>query len=82
MCVNKRQDGENGEYRLFKASQIRRGLSYAAIMSKLNANEEKEQQLTINSQAHQIQISSIYPNKMAFTARPLDAFPRKEGLRK
>ena len=39
----------------FKASQIRRGLSYAVILSKLNANKEKEQQRTINSQAHQIQ---------------------------
>ena len=39
----------------FKASQIRRGLSYAVILSKLNANEEKEQQRTINSQARQIQ---------------------------
>ena len=39
----------------FKASQIRRGLSYAAILSKLNSNAEKEQQRTINSQAHQIQ---------------------------
>ena len=29
----------------FKASQIRRGLSYVGIMSKLNANEEKEQQI-------------------------------------
>ncbi len=27
----------------FKASQIRRGLSYVGIMSKLNANEEKKQ---------------------------------------
>ena len=39
----------------FKASQIRRGLSYVAILSKLNANEEKVQQRTINSQARQIQ---------------------------
>ena len=39
----------------FKASQIRRGLSYAVILSKLNANEEKEQQRTINSQSRQIQ---------------------------
>jgi len=38
----------------FKASQIRRGLSLATILSKLNANEEKEQQRA-NSQAHQIQ---------------------------
>ena len=40
----------------FKASQIRRGLSFATIMSKLNANEEKERQRTINSQALQIQM--------------------------
>ena len=40
----------------FKASQIRRGLSYAVILSKLNANEEKEQQRTINSQSRQIQM--------------------------
>ena len=39
----------------FKASQIRRGLSYAVILSILNANEEKEKQRTINSQARQIQ---------------------------
>ena len=39
----------------FKASQIRKGLSYAVILSKLNANEEKEQQRTINSQSRQIQ---------------------------
>jgi lambda repressor-like predicted transcriptional regulator len=39
----------------FKASQIRRGLSYVAILSKLNTNEEKVQQRTINSQALQIQ---------------------------
>ena len=39
----------------FKASQIRRGLSYVAILSKLNTNEEKVQQRTINSQARQIQ---------------------------
>lgn len=39
----------------FKASQIRRGLSLATIMSKLNSNAEKEQQRTINSQARQIQ---------------------------
>jgi hypothetical protein len=39
----------------FKASQIRRGLSFAGIMSKLNSNAEKEQQRTINSQTHQIQ---------------------------
>ena len=39
----------------FKASQIRRGLSFAGIMSKLNFNAEKEQQRTINSQARQIQ---------------------------
>ena len=39
----------------FKASKIRRGLSYAVILSKLNANEEKEQQRTINSQSRQIQ---------------------------
>ena len=39
----------------FKASQIRRGLSFAGIMSKLNANKEKEQQRTINSQSRQIQ---------------------------
>ena len=40
----------------FKASQIRKGLSYAVILSKLNANEEKEQQRTINSQSRQIQM--------------------------
>ena len=39
----------------FKASQIRRGLSLAIILSKLNDNEEKERQRTINSQARQIQ---------------------------
>ena len=39
----------------FKASQIRRGLSYAVILSKLSANEGKEQQRTINSQSRQIQ---------------------------
>ena len=39
----------------FKASQIRRGLSYAAILSKLDSNAEKEQQRTINSQARLIQ---------------------------
>lgn len=39
----------------FKASQIRRGLSFAGIMSKLNSNAEKEQQRAINSQARQIQ---------------------------
>mgnify|MGYP002626050736 CR=1 FL=1 len=33
----------------FKASQIRRGLSFAGIMSKLNSNAEKDQQRTINS---------------------------------
>ena len=39
----------------FKASQIRRGLSFAGIMSKLNSNAEKEQQRIVNSQTHQIQ---------------------------
>ena len=39
----------------FKASQIRRGLSFAGIMSKLNSNAEKEQQRTIKSQTHQSQ---------------------------
>ena len=39
----------------FKASQIRRGLSFAGIMSKLNSNAEKEQQRTINSQTRQTQ---------------------------
>jgi hypothetical protein len=39
----------------FKASQIRRGLSYATILSKLDSNAEKKQQRTINSQARQIQ---------------------------
>ena len=39
----------------FKASQIRRGLSFAGIMSKLNSNAEKGQQRTINNQAHQSQ---------------------------
>ena len=39
----------------FKASQIRRGLSYAAILSKLDSNVEKEQQRA-NSQAHQSQM--------------------------
>lgn len=40
---------------IFKASQIRRGLSFEEIMSKLNSNAEKEQQRTINSQVRQIQ---------------------------
>ena len=40
---------------IFKASQIRRGLSFEEIMSKLNSNAEKEQRQTINSQTHQIQ---------------------------
>ena len=40
----------------FKASQIRRGLFYAVILSKLNANEKKEQQRTINNQSRQIQM--------------------------
>ena len=39
----------------FKASYIRRGLPLATILSKLGSNAEKEQQRTINSQAHQIQ---------------------------
>ena len=39
----------------FKASQIRRGLSFTGIMSKLNSNAEKGQQRTINSQKHQSQ---------------------------
>ena len=39
----------------FKASQIRRGLSYATILSKLDSNAEKEQQRA-NSQAHQSQM--------------------------
>ena len=39
----------------FKASQIRRGLSFAGIISKLNSNAEKGQQRTINNQAHQSQ---------------------------
>ena len=39
----------------FKASQIRRGLSFAGIMSKLNANAEKEQERTISSQTRQTQ---------------------------
>ena len=39
----------------FKASQIRRGLSFVTILSKLNSNAEKEQQRTINSQVRQIQ---------------------------
>ena len=39
----------------FKASQIRRGLSFVIILSKLNSNAEKEQQRTINSQVRQIQ---------------------------
>jgi len=46
----------------FKASQIRRGLSFAGIMSKLNANEEKEQQRTFNSQLHQIQMEQPREN--------------------
>jgi len=46
----------------FKASQIRRGLSFAEIMSKLNANEEKEQQRTFNSQLHQIQMEQPREN--------------------
>ena len=43
----------------FKASQIRRGLSFAGIMSKLNSNKEKEQQRTINSQSRQIQTEQL-----------------------
>ncbi|MBQ8990264.1 MAG: relaxase/mobilization nuclease domain-containing protein [Prevotella sp.] len=39
----------------FKASQIRRGLSLATIMSKLNSNAEKEQPRTISRQTRQIQ---------------------------
>ena len=30
---------------------------------------------------HKSAMSSIYPNKMAFAARPLDAFPRKKACR-
>ena len=39
----------------FKASQIRRGLSYTAILSKMDSNAEKEQPRTISSQTCQIQ---------------------------
>lgn len=39
----------------FKASQIRKGLSFATILSKLDSNAEKGQQRTSNSQPHQIQ---------------------------
>ena len=39
----------------FKTSQIRRGLSFVGIMSKLNANAEKEQERTISSQTRQTQ---------------------------
>ena len=57
----------------FKASQIRRGLSYAVILSKLNANEEKEQQRTINSQSRQIQteqpIQETYSEQKSITNR-------------
>ena len=59
MTVNKRQDGD---CYTFKASQIRRGLSLATILSKLNANEEKEQQRTFNSQLHQIQMEQPREN--------------------
>ena len=51
----------------FKASQIRRGLSYAVILSKLNANEEKEQQRTINSQSRQIQTEQ--PRQKTYSER-------------
>lgn len=43
----------------FKASQIRRGLSFVTILSKLNSNAEKEQQRTINSQVRQIQTEQL-----------------------
>lgn len=46
----------------FKASQIRRGLSYAVILSKLNANEEKEQPRAINSQARLIHAEQLREN--------------------
>lgn len=46
----------------FKASQIRRGLSYALILSKLNANEEKEQPRAINSQARLIHAEQLREN--------------------
>jgi hypothetical protein len=46
----------------FKASQIRRGLSYAVILSKLNANEEKEQPRAINSQAGLIHAEQLREN--------------------
>jgi hypothetical protein len=39
----------------FKASQIRRGLSYATISFKLDSNAEKEQPRTISSQTRPIQ---------------------------
>ena len=51
----------------FKACQIRRGLSYAVILSKLNANEEKEQQRTINSQSRQIQTEQ--PRQKTYSER-------------
>ena len=59
MTVNKRQDGD---FYTFKASQIRRGLSLETILSKLNANEEKEQQRTFDSQLHQIQMEQPREN--------------------
>ena len=39
----------------FKASQIKRGLSFEGILSKLNSNAKKDQQQTFNSQAHHSQ---------------------------
>ena len=51
----------------FKASQIRRGLSFAGIMSKLNSNAEKEQRQTINNQAHQSQTEQ--PRQEAYSER-------------
>ena len=51
----------------FKASQIRRGLSYAVILSKLNANEEKVQQRTTNSQKRQSHIEQ--PRQETYSER-------------
>ena len=51
----------------FKASQIRRGLSFARILSKLSSNAEKEQQRTINSQPYQSQIEQ--PKQEAYSER-------------
>ena len=51
----------------FKASQIRRGLSFAGIMSKLNSNAEKEQRQIINGQIHQRQMEQ--PKQEVYSER-------------